>query len=200
MRRSDARRGLLAAMVLVLAALPARAFDLAELMAELAQRRSGEARFTEQRFVSGLDQPLRASGLLSFKAPDRLERRTELPRPESYVAEGNRVTLERGGRTRQVALDAVPEMAAMIAAMRGTLTGDAGALVQYFKASVSGSAAQWSMTLVPLDSALAAVVRQLRLDGRLSELRQVEIQLADGDRSVMLIETVGGDAPRSKAP
>jgi hypothetical protein len=198
MRRSDARRVLLA--VLLLAALPARAFDLTELMGELAKRRSGEARFTEERFVSGLDQTLRASGRLSFTAPDRLVRQTELPRPESFVAEGNRLTLERGGRTRQVSLDSMPELAAMIAAIRGTLAGDGGALVQYFQVSVSGSAAQWSMTLVPLDSALVAVVRKLRLDGRLSELRRLEVQLADGDHSVMLIEPIVSNAQRSKAP
>lgn len=178
-----------------LIALPAHAFELAELMAQLQQRQSGEARFTEQRFVSGLDQTLRSSGTLSFKAPDRLARITELPKPESFVVEGDRVTLERGGRKRQMAIDAMPELAAFVAAIRGTLTGDAAVLRQYFQPSVGGSAAQWTMTLLPLDSRLAAVVKQLKLEGKQADLRQLEVLLADGDRSLMLIEPLPAKAP-----
>lgn len=176
--------------LLLALASPAWAFDLPQLMAQLAQRTSGEARFSEQRFVSGLEQTLRSSGTLSFKAPDRLARFTEQPRAESFVVEGRLVTLERGGRKRQLAIDAMPELAAFVAAIRGTLTGDGAVLQQHFDATVSGNAAQWSLLLLPRDSALTAVVKQLRLDGRQSDLRQVELQLADGDRSVMLIDPV----------
>ncbi|HEX6720665.1 MAG TPA: outer membrane lipoprotein carrier protein LolA, partial [Burkholderiaceae bacterium] len=69
-------------------AAPARAaFGFDELMGTLAQRRSGEARFVEQRFVSVLDQTLTYTGTLSFTAPDRLARHTLTPRPESFVVE-----------------------------------------------------------------------------------------------------------------
>jgi hypothetical protein len=189
MRRIDRLRALLAA-ALTLAALPAAALDLAELMALLAQRRSGEARFVEQRFVSGLDQTLQFSGTLSFTAPDRLARFTQAPRPESFVVEGNRLTLQRSGRTRHVLLDAQPELAAMVAALRGTLSGDASALQRHFKPALDGTLAQWSLTLVPLEDRLLGVVRQLRIDGQRGELRVVELQLADGDRSVMTIEPI----------
>ena len=191
-------RTLLVMAMVMAPATPAWALDLGQLMAQLAQRTSGEARFAEQRFVSGLDQPLRSSGTLSFKAPDRLARHTLLPRAESFVVEGNRVTLERGGRVRQTSIDAVPELASLVAAIRGTLTGDVATLQQYFQPSVAGTAAQWTLTLLPLDDRLAAVVRQLRLEGQHADLRQVEVQLADGDRSVMSIDTaVAG--PRSRA-
>jgi hypothetical protein len=188
------------AAALVLASLPAVALELGELMAELSQRRAGEARFVEQRFVSGLDQTLQYSGTLSFTAPDRLARHTLTPRPESFVVEGNKLTLERGGRTRQLMLDAQPELAAMVAALRGTLSGDASALRQHFKAAPTGTLAQWSLTLVPLDERLLGVVRQLRIDGRQSDLHTVEVQLADGDRSVMAIEPVAPPKARAASP
>jgi hypothetical protein len=199
MPRSDWCRTLVAA-ALVLASLPAVALELGELMAELSQRRAGEARFVEQRFVSGLDHTLQYSGTLSFTAPDRLARHTLTPRPESFVVEGNKLTLERGGRTRQLMLDAQPELAAMVAALRGTLSGDASALRQHFKAAPTGTLAQWSLTLVPLDERLLGVVRQLRIDGRQSDLHTVEVQLADGDRSVMAIEPVAPPKARAASP
>ena len=116
-----------------MAAAPAQAaFGFDELMATLAQRKTGEARFAEERFVSGLDRTLNYTGTLSFSAPDRLERQTLTPRRESFVVEGNQLTLQRGERVRHLALDSVPELAAMVAAMRGTLSGDGSALRRYF--------------------------------------------------------------------
>ncbi|HET7525883.1 MAG TPA: LolA-related protein [Burkholderiaceae bacterium] len=192
------------ACILVLAgaaAVPAlAAFDFDELMATLAQRKAGEVRFAEERIVSGLDQPLRYSGTMSFSAPDRLERQTLTPRRESLVVEGNEITLQRGERVRRLTLDSMPELSALVAALRGTLSGDASALRRYFKPTVEGSAARWTLTLVPLDFRLLSAVRLLRIDGIHADVRVVELQLADGDRSVTTIEPVAAGTPRPAAP
>jgi len=192
---ADRRQACVTLLALVAAAPALAAFGFDDLMATLAQRRSGEARFAEQRFVSGLDQTLNYTGTMSFSAPDRLERQTLTPRRESFIVEGNQLTLQRGERVRRLALDSVPELAAMVAAMRGTLSGDGSELRRYFKATVDGGAARWTLTLVPLDFRLLGVVRQLRIDGMHADVRLVELQLADGDRSVMTIEPV---APRAR--
>ena len=169
-------------------ATPVWALDLATVTAQLAQRKGGEARFTEERFVSGFDGPLRASGTLSFAAPDRFARFTTEPRPESMVVDGNNLVLQRGGRSRQMALDAVPEVGALIEAVRGTLTGNAATLDRHFKVKVEGSAVQWTLTLVPRDARLATQVRELKISGLVSDVRSVELWLAGGDRSLMLID------------
>jgi len=195
------RRQLCIAMLALAAARPARAaFGFDELMATLAQRRSGEARFDEERFVAGLDQTLRSSGTLSFSAPDRLVRQTLKPRAESFVVEGNQLTLQRGDRVRRLALDNVPELAAMVAAMRGTLSGDGSALRRYFNATVDGAAARWTLTLVPVDFRLLSTVRLLRIDGMHADVRVVELQLADGDRSVTTIEPLAPPKARTTTP
>jgi hypothetical protein len=169
-------------------AAPAWAFDLAALTQLLAQNKAGEARFTEERFVSGFDDPLRAAGTLSFAAPDRFVRTTTEPRAESMAVQGNTLVLKRGGRTRQMAVDAVPELTALIEAVRGTLTGNAATLSKHFKTTVEGAASRWTLTLVPRDERLATQVRELKISGLQSELRVVELWLAGGDRSVMSIE------------
>jgi hypothetical protein len=197
--RSAASAGLTRRDALVMAALaathPARAqdtkpFDLETLMALLAQRQRGEARFTEERTVAGFDGPLRASGTLAFTAPDRFERLTLEPRRERMEVAGNQIRLERGGRARQLTLDAVPELAALFEGLRGTLSGNAEALRKHFDLRVSGQPGLWTLTLVPRDGALAAQVRQLQLAGSGADLRSVELQLGGGDRSLMLIEPV----------
>ena len=137
--------------------------------------------------MSSLDSPLHASGRLTFAAPDRFARYTTEPRAESMEVQGNTVVLKRAGRTRQMALDAVPELAALADAMRGTLSGDARALTRHFRATVGGSAARWVLTLKPIDARLAQQVSQLQIAGSGADLRSVDLQLAGGDRSLMLI-------------
>jgi outer membrane lipoprotein-sorting protein len=178
-------RGLVA--VLALFASSAWAFDLPELMGLLAKQKSGEARFTEQRFVRGLEGPLDASGTLSFQAPDRLTRRTLTPRPETMAVDGNTLTLSRGGRTRTLTLDSMPELLGMVEAMRGTLSGNTQSLARYFRTSVSGTPDKWTLDLVPIDEKLAAQVRTLRLSGRAGEVLGIEMEFIGGDRSVMSI-------------
>lgn len=180
----------LAPLLLALAgmAAPAWALDLATVTGLLARHKSGEARFTEERTVSGLDGPLRASGTLSFVAPNRFTRTTTEPRAESMAVDGNALILKRGGRTRQMTLDAIPEVTALIEAVRGTLTGNAGSLDKHFRIKVEGSPTQWTLTLVPRDERLATQVRELKITGVSGELRVVELWLAGGDRSVMSIE------------
>jgi len=200
MHAPDRRRWCLAALAVV-AAAPAHAatFGFDDLMTLLSKRRAGEARFVEERFVSVLDQTLQYSGTLSFTAPDRLVRTTLTPRRESFVVEGNQLTLQRGERVRHLSLDHVPELAAMVAAMRGTLSGDGAVLRRHFKPAIDGAPARWTLTLVPLDTRLLGVVRLLRIDGHHADVRVVELQLADGDRSVTTIEPTATAAPR-RAP
>jgi hypothetical protein len=197
-RPARARHGvaaLLAGWLLAVAA-PAWALDLPALAGLLAQRRNAEARFVEERFVAGLDQPLRSSGTLSFSAPDRFSRTTLEPRPESMSVEGNTVTLKRGGRTRQMSLDAVPEATALVEALRGTLNGDLAMLQKFYSARVDGNPTRWKLTLTPLSQRLGTQVRQLDIEGQGADLKSVEVLLAGGDRSVMTIESSAGAPPR----
>lgn len=195
----DRARSLMLAGALAAAALPAAALDLQGLMGLLGQRQSGEASFTEQRFVQGLDAPLESSGVLSFVAPDRIMRRTLKPRAEAMAVEGNTVTLSRNGRSRSFALDATPEMVALIEAIRGTLTGNAATLSKYFRTRVDGTAERWTLALTPIEPQLASAVRAVTVGGQGGEVRSVELLLAGGDRSVMQIEPAAAAAPAKPA-
>ncbi|WP_336621919.1 MULTISPECIES: LolA-related protein [unclassified Variovorax] len=186
--------------MLALSASSAWAFDLPELMGLLAQQKSGEARFTEQRFVRGLEGPLEASGVLSFTAPDKLVRRTLAPRPETMSVEGNTLTLSRGSRTRTLQLDSMPELLGMVEAMRGTLSGNSQGLQRYFRSTLSGSSNSWTLDLQPVDERLAAQVRTMRLSGRGGEVLGIEMEFIGGDRSVMNITPERGTGGPARTP
>lgn len=203
-RPPDRRRVLCTLGLLAAAAarpLPAAAqsprFDLRTLTGLLAQRRTAEARFTEERHVTGFDSPLRASGTLSFTAPDRFVRQVLEPRPESMSVQGNTIVLRRGGRSRQMTLDAVPELTALVEAMRGTLNGDAALLQRHFETRVDGDAGRWTLTLLPRDARLASQVREMQIAGQAGEIRSVGLWMTNGDRSLMLVDNLPPGAPAS---
>ena len=175
-------------------------FDLRQLMQLLAQVKVGKAQFVERRTVAMLEQTLESSGRLSFEAPDTFMRETLEPRPEKLVVVGNQLTLTQGKRVRTLALDATPEAAVMVEAIRGTLTGNRDALERYFKASVTGEAREWRLELTPRDWRLLSQVRTIRVSGRDAVVREVDVSLADGDRSVMSIEPLAPAAPAPARP
>ena len=200
MRRADRRSaiaGRLVALALacafVLASPPsavAAAFDLEALTALLAKVRSGEATFVETRRIEMLDRTLTSSGRLTFKAPDVFVRETLKPRHEKLAVDGNTLTMSIGERSRTLQLDASPEAAVIVEAIRGTLTGNRAALERLFETRVGGDASAWTLELVPRDLRLRGQVASVRVAGRESTVREVRVLLADGDHSVMTIEPI----------
>ena len=166
----------------------AQAFDLGALMTLLGRVKSGEATFVETRRIEMLDRTLQSSGRLSFKAPDSFVRETLKPRHEKLAVDGNTLTMTLGERSRTMQLDASPEAAVIVEAVRGTLTGNRATLERLFETTVSGDASAWTLKLVPRDLRLRGQVSAVQVSGREAVAREVVVQLADGDRSVMTIE------------
>jgi outer membrane lipoprotein-sorting protein len=190
-----AAAGLLATAGAQALAAGASGFDLDHLMALLATRSGGEARFTEERTVASLDTPLRSSGRLSFAAPDRFARHTEEPSAESMEVQGNSVVLRRGTRTRRMNLDTVPELAALTDALRGTLSGNAALLQRHFGVAVRGNAGRWVLALTPRDAKLAGSLTGIEVTGSGPDVRSIEMNMAGGDRSLMLVEPLRPNRP-----
>jgi len=168
----------------------AEAFDLGALTTLLGRVNSGEATFVETRRIEMLDRTLQSSGRLSFKAPDSFVRETLKPRHEKLAVDGNTLTMSLGERSRTMQLDASPEAAVIVEAVRGTLTGNRATLERLFETTVSGDARAWTLKLVPRDLRLRGQVSAVQVSGREAMAREVQVQLADGDRSVMTIEPV----------
>ncbi len=168
--------------------------NLDELMALLAKRKHGEVTYVEQDYLSLLDRPLKSSGVLIYRAPDRLEKRTLVPRKESLVLDGGELTVRRGDRTYHLDLRSYPQVAPYVDAIRATMAGDLGALERVFEVRFSGNLAHWTLRLVPLRKSVARSMRRIRIEGDEADVRSVRIDKTNGDRSVM---TLGAPAPRA---
>ncbi|MEO5796238.1 MAG: LolA-related protein [Rhodoferax sp.] len=177
------------ALVVGCAALSAHAgWDLEQLMQALARNTSGRATFTEQKFIALLDKPVLSSGELLYTAPDRLEKRTLKPKPETMVLDHDTVTVERGKRQYVLRVKDYPELGVFVESIRGTLAGDKAALERLYQLTLDGNEAHWTLVLRPLNPKMLAVVQRITMQGERAELRSIEVEQADKDRSVMLID------------
>lgn len=163
------------------------AWSIDQLMSTLAQKKAGSVRFIETKYIAILERPVESSGELVFRAPDHLEKRTVTPKPETMILDGDMMTVERAGKKYVVPLQNYPEMAGFIESIRATLGGNRHALERYYRLGIEGRASRWTLTLTPADSRMASTVRRIRITGANDRLDTIEIEQADGDRSVMAI-------------
>jgi hypothetical protein len=181
-------RSLLAlAWVIATPCVLAQTSDLDHLMALLAQRKQGHVTFVEEHFLKMLDRPLESSGELLYQAPDHLEKRTARPKPEDLILDHGVLTAHRGRHTYVLELREYPQVVPLVDSIRAALAGDLKALQQMFQVKFDGTLEHWSLGLTPSDASVARSVRQIRIEGARDQIQSVEIQQADGDRSVLTI-------------
>jgi len=180
-----------AGLLLAALTLPAlAAFDVAQLMNELASHKGGRAKFVEKKYISLLDKPVTSTGEMSFTAPDRLEKRTLTPKPETLLLDKDMLSIEREKQKLTIKLSNQAEAHAFIDTIRSTLTGNRVALEKNYLLHLSGTPDKWVLTLLPSEEKIAALVLRIVVSGSRNQIRSIEYLQADGDRSVMSIEPI----------
>lgn len=180
----------LAAVGLLAATGALAAYDIDQLMADLSAQKGGRARFVETRHVALLDKPVQASGEMIYSPPDRLEKRTLLPKPEVMVLDKDMLSLERDKRKFSIQLANRPEAQAFVDSIRSTLAGNRKALEQNYSLKLDGEGPQWVLTLVPNDPAIAALLKRITVSGSKGQVRRIEYLQSDGDRSEISIDPI----------
>jgi hypothetical protein len=167
-------------------------WGLVSLMAKLHEVREARAHFTERKYAAMLTAPLETSGTLSYVAPDRLEKITLAPAPESIVLHDDLLTgTEADGKHFSLSLKDRPEIAALVEGVRSTMAGDLATLDRYYSIAFEGNPADWHLALTPLDRSVRDKVDAIRIDGAGTQLTAIEVHEKDGDRSEMVVTPDG---------
>ena len=159
---------------------PAPVEALMRAMRAVPERRDA---FTEERASPELDLPLPSTGVLRWRAPDRLEKHTTSPIDERLRVEGGRLLYERADRgiRREFGLDDQPEMRALVEAVHATLAGDLPALSRHYEVSFEGTpTANWRLSLVPLSARVRAAVQRIVVSGRGAKIMAVDTEGGGG--------------------
>ena len=183
----------LASLLLLLLALPAcAAFDVGQLMSDLAKHKGGRAKFVEKKFIAVLDKPVVSTGEMTYLPPDRLEKRTLTPKVETLLLDKDLLSIERGQQKLSINLANQPEALAFVDSIRGTLSGNRAALEKNYALYLAGSSDKWVLTLLPSDQKIAALLLRITVSGNKGQVRSIEYLQADGDRSLLAIEPIEG--------
>ncbi|NIO41000.1 MAG: outer membrane lipoprotein carrier protein LolA [Burkholderiales bacterium] len=163
-------------------------WNLGSLMFELGQRSSGQASFSETKYLAVLNEPLEQSGTLAF-APGRLEKFTQHPHEERMTVIDDAVTIQLGadGRKRRLKLHRYPALWGIIEGLRATLTGDLDVLRQFYDVELHGSVDDWELVMMPNRPEMAAVVRLVSVRGSFGRVSVIEVVQENSDRSLMRI-------------
>jgi len=185
---------LFAGILLLGLTLPAcAAFDVAQLMNDLARHKGGTAKFVEKKYIAFLDRPVVSTGELIYSAPDLLEKRTLTPKPETLRLDKDVLSVERDKQKLRINLANQPEALAFVDSLRGTLNGNLAALEKNYLMNLSGNSEKWVLTLLPSEQKIAALVQRITVSGSRDQIRSIEYLQADGDRSLMLIEPLNNE-------
>lgn len=182
---------LIASLFLLALALPASAaFDIGQLMGDLATHKGGKAKFVEKKYLAILDKPVVSTGEMTYTAPDRLEKRTLTPKVETLVLDKDILSIERDKQKLSINLANQPEALAFVDSIRGTLSGNRAALEKNYALYLSGNSDKWVLTLLPSDQKIASMVQRITVSGSKNQVRVIEYLQADGDRAVLNIDPV----------
>jgi len=187
------------AAVLLCLAPAARAqtsWGLPALMASLAQVKSATAKFTERKTMAMLNAPLIASGTLDYTAPDWMEKKTISPAPESFVLNGQQITMT-GGHSPQPQVFSMaqdPRIAGLTEGIIATLSGNLPALENVYTVQLSGGPAAWQLVLLPRDAGVKQLISWICIRGTKNRIDSIDTESANGDHSEMSIAETISDA------
>lgn len=171
--------------------LPASAeeWGLPQLMQSLAQVQTSQGRFVERKHLAVLDVPLTSSGMLSFRAPDYLEKHTLDPKDELLVLDQGVLTIENKARNmkRTLVVQQYPAVWAFVESIRSTLAGDLPMLQRFYEIELKGDAAKWHMKMLPTDSRTRDMVKEIVISGHGDRVTSIEMLEAGGNSSTMTV-------------
>jgi len=159
-------------------------------MNERAAVLDGRAAFHETRTLQAMRRPVEISGELIYRAPDYLRKTVFQPEFEEMEVVGQRLYLGDLESRRRFHVDQHPALAGMVAAIRGTLSGDLISLEEHFEHSFSGERGSWRLGLTPRSFDVAEYIEKVTIEGEGSRLLRVETRYASGDLSLMRMQAV----------
>jgi len=168
---------------------PDASWNVEQLMQRLAQVKSARATFVERKHLRILSTPLESSGTLVYTAPGYLEKHTLTPKPESLVLDKDALVFEDKTRNRRrtLKLQEYPVLWVFVEGLRSTLAGDLQNLNRLYRVALEGSESDWRLILDPREPGIQRMVSRIRLAGSRASVRSIEIEEAEGDRSVMTL-------------
>jgi outer membrane lipoprotein carrier protein len=176
------------ALLLGIAGAPAQTnvpFSLEQISGAMAKAQTVFTRFVQERHLSLFDEPLRSEGFLCFQKPGRVRWETTVPYKSILVSDGSGVaqfewTDEKWQKLDLGLGDALQNVVTQIA---GVMDGRFASDQHGYKASVTNSAEEFVITLVPQNETMRKMMAaiEVHLAADLKATRRVVLRENGGD-------------------
>lgn len=161
----------------------------AQVIAHLGQVSERTQTFHEKKDIAALTHPLLSNGVLVFHRPSYLEKKTQAPRPETLVIDGDMVSIQRGaGDVHRVALAQNAALALLAATLRAPLEGNLTALTHDYAVTAQGDLGAWTLRMTPTSAQAVQLVRLVVLTGRNNAVDSLRIVQANGDVQTLTLD------------
>jgi hypothetical protein len=167
---------------------PPRGFGLPDLQRQLHALPVVSGDFLQEKFLRPLPRALTSTGRFILNGDDALLWQTRTPLVED-------LRIHRAGVDARAAsgawqpLPAHDQVARQAGLFLAALAGDTSRLQESFTLHLAGSAAAWSLRLIPRGALLARVFVEIRLEGD-DQVRRIELRETSGDRSVIDLRNI----------
>jgi len=144
--------------------------------------------FHEMRESPWLATPIESRGTL-HSSPERLEKRIESPRQETWLLLADRMEWVGPGGvgSKQILFNRAPAVAALADALRFIVAGNLVALEQNFRIELLGDERLWSAQLQPRSPEVARSLDHLELHGAGTRLQVIIVVERQGERTTTLL-------------
>ena len=145
--------------------------------------------FREEKTVPRVTRPLVSTGVLVYRRPDHMEKRTLSPIREDLAVDGRRASVTAGDSPPHVLdVDAHAELRVVIDTFLGVLSGDLARLRADFDVTAEGSPAQWRITLLPHGADARKLLRSATVTGQEAAIREIRLLLPGDHWDVMTVD------------
>ncbi|HTK01369.1 MAG TPA: outer membrane lipoprotein carrier protein LolA [Bordetella sp.] len=190
-RRQRWARRIAATVLLGACSLPAWAFGLNDLQAQLREAPVVRGQFVQQKYLRSLPQPLTSTGLFTLSATNGLLWELRAPLHQDLLLTSSAIFRRDDGGKWQ----ALPQA---VGAGRETrmfltvLSGDTQALQDNFDMTLSGSAGDWQLVMTPKSALLKQIFTDIRISGG-KLVQRIELRETQGDKTVMEMKNTRAD-------
>ena len=163
---------------------PAHALELKELLHLFSQTKHSAVDFSEEKYASFLDEPIKSSGYMEFIAPNTLHKVILKPEIISQKINANELEIISTNETYIVDLDEHPEFSIILKAIINVLAGDQTALKKDFKIIFKQKEAGWTLLLSPHDSYISGHIESIKMVGNKNMISKITVTEPNNDQSI----------------
>ncbi|UVE18279.1 outer membrane lipoprotein carrier protein LolA [Pseudomonas sp. LS44] len=172
----------LLAIVLLICAPLAQAFDLDQLSVQLAKPTVVRGPFIQEKHLRALPQPLTSRGQFVLSREYGLLWQLQSPLQQDYRIDAQGIAKRSAtGWQTQPGQDVAAQQSRLFLAV---LKGDRSGLERDFELQLSGTADNWRLHLTPRSLLLKQIFSAIEIDGG-ALVQRIELRETQGDRSVL---------------